>query len=75
MKFDRFTRTDKEELIKSILSNPGLLEQFYDFMTLSKNQKEASSPRQGNLGRGNEHGVSLSDKIFKIKLRTSAQFK
>ncbi len=34
--FEKFTRSDKEDLIRSILVNSNLLEQFYAFMTQSK---------------------------------------
>lgn len=61
--FDKFTRSDRQELISSILGNDYLLGQFYAFMVDAKGrEKESTFMRlQGSK-------TAFSDKIFKIKL-------
>lgn len=44
--FEKFTRTDKEDLIRSILSDHRLLDQFYKFMT---NVKKEGNDSVSNL--------------------------
>ena len=60
MPFEKFTRTDKEELVKSILSRDDLLNEFYNFMVGRQGEKEARKTF-------NNKSV-FSDKILKIKL-------
>ena len=61
--FEKFTKTDKEDLIRSILSDNILLELFYKFMTNAKEGEKSPSTLP--------HGIktSINDRIFKIKLR------
>ena len=55
---DNFKKTDKEGLLKEMLTNSELLEQFGDFVANRKSPNPLPDP----------HKRTFSDKIFKIKL-------